>query len=271
MNSIQRIVKYLGGAVLGVLLMMILPAQVVSMLNIQNPFIEKIVSLGIMILILTVLIIAFGQKDVFKFSFSSFENTFIVGGVMTVITAFYFVTEMHKAIRDYGTPAIDSTAIIAFFLYVFLGAGVREELVARGFLLTFIQKAFGNSKASYIFAMASSSIFFGLMHLSNLDDVTDPTPIYAQIIYAIGIGFFLAALYLRTGNLWGNMLLHFLFDVSLMIYPYIYANRTDLSTLIGEWLGSNIILKSILMSVGAAALGLFLIRDSKFKPGTEVE
>lgn len=109
--------------------------------------------------------------------------------------------------------------------------------------------------------MSLSSIFFGLMHLTNLEGEVDTAPIYAQVIYAMGIGFFLAALYIRTGNLWGNMVLHFLFDISLMIRPVVFENRTDIDNLIGEWLGSGIIIKSIIITIVSVAIGLFLIRD----------
>ena len=271
MNSFLRIVKYTGGIILAFVLITILPTQVVQRFNlIDSPYVE-IIYLSIIIAILAAVVVAFGQKKVFAFSFKSFKDTFVIGGVMTAITAFYLIFNMYKAIRDYGKPQMDSKTIVLFLIGNFLGAGIREELLTRGLLLTFFRKAFGKSKASYIAAMSLSSIIFGLIHLSNLEGVIDPTPIYAQIIYAIGIGFFLAALYIRTGNLWGNMVLHFLFDISLMVYPYIYANRSDMDVLIGEWLGSGIIIKSILISVGSALIGLFLIRDSKFKPILEAE
>ena len=265
MNNILRIVKYLGGAILGIVLMFVLPGMIVPLFKIQDTFIMEIVYVLVINVILTAIIIAFGQKDVFKFSLKSFKSTFVVGGVMTAFTVYYLITNMYKSIRDYGTPTTDGRFIVLYLVFLAVGAGIREELPTRGFLMTFIQKAFGNSKASYIVAMAVSSIFFGLLHTSNLKGVTDPTPIYAQIIYAIGIGFFLAAVYLRTKNLWGNMVLHFLFDLGLMVYPYIYQGRSDLDVLIAEWLGSNIILKSIIITVVSVLIGLFLIRGSKFK------
>ena len=67
------------------------------------------------------------------------------------------------------------------------------------------------------------------------------------------------------------MVLHFLFDISLMVKPMIYGNRSDMDVLIGEWLGSGIILKSILISVVSVVIGLYLIRGDKFKEIAEVE
>ncbi|MBR5649593.1 CPBP family intramembrane glutamic endopeptidase [Pseudobutyrivibrio sp.] len=271
MKTSLRLIKYLGAIVISFILMTIIPSQIVQHLNYSNPYIIQCVYLLAIIVILTATIVIFGEKKVFAFSLKSFKDTFVIGGVMTAITVFYFVTGIYKSINEYGTPLMDGKTIVLFLVGTFLGAGIREELLTRGVWLTFFRKAFGNSKASYIVAMSLSSIAFGALHISNLNGTIDPTPIYAQIIYAIGIGFFLAALYLRTGNLWGNMVLHYLFDISLMIKPMIYENRSDLGVLIGEWLGSGIILKSILISVVSVVIGLYLIRGDKFKEIAEAE
>ena len=238
MKTSLRLTKYLGGIVLALILIFTLPGIIVQRANITNKSLMEIVYLLSIIAILSAVIIGFGEKSVFHFSLKSFKDTFIIGSVMSAVTAFYLITNMYKAIKDYGTPAMDTKSVV---------------------------QAFGNSKASCLAAMSLSSLIFGAIHISNLDGATNPTPIYAQIIYAVGIGFYLAALYLRTGNLWGNMVLHFLFDISLMIYPVIYANRSDMDVLIGEWLGDGIIIKSILISVVSVLLGLYLIRDSKMK------
>ena len=271
MKTSLRLIKYLGAIVLSFILMTFIPSLVLSYINITNYYVMVSVYLLVIIGILAVTVIVCGEKKVFAFSLKSFKDTFVIGGVMTAITAFYLVTNIYTAIKEYGTPLMDGKTIVLFLLLNFLGAGIREELLTRGVWLTFFRKAFGNSKASYIVAMSLSSILFGAIHITNLDGAVDPTPIYGQIIYAIGIGFFLAALYLRTGNLWGNMVLHFLFDISLMVKPMIYGNRSDMDVLIGEWLGSGIILKSILISVVSVVIGLYLIRGDKFKEIAEAE
>lgn len=271
MKTSKRLIKYLGAIILSYILCTVIPAQVVSHIHFNNTYVMHIVYLLLIIGILAVTIMVCGEKKVFAFSLKSFKDTFVIGGVMTAITVFYFVTNIYKSVKEYGTPLMDGKTIVLFLLLNFMGAGIREELLTRGVWLTFFRKAFGNSKASYIVAMSLSSILFGAIHISNLDGAVNPTPIYAQIIYAIGIGFFLAALYLRTGNLWGNMVLHFLFDISLMIKPMIYGNRSDMDVLIGEWLGSGIILKSILISVVSVVIGLYLIRGDKFKEIAEAE
>ncbi len=271
MSIFLSIRKYIGGIILAFVLMFLLPSGIIQCFNLDNSPYVDFIYLGIVITILTAIIIAFGQKKIFAFSFKSFGSTFIIGGAMTAITAFYLITNIYKGINDYGSPKMKSTAILSFLLSLFIGAGIREELITRGLLLTFFKKAFGKSKKSCILAMSLSSVIFGLMHLTNLKGATNATAIYAQIIYAVGIGFFLAALYIRTGNVWGNIILHFLFDLSLMLYPCIFENRDDIDNLIGEWLGSGMIIKSIIIATVAVLVGLFLIRDSKLKPILDAE
>ena len=108
-----------------------------------------------LILIPTLPVILFGHKRVFAFSFKSFKDTFIIGGVMTAVTVFYFITNLYKSFTEYGTPLMDSKSIVMFFISMFVSAGVFEELTTRGFLFTFLRNAFGNTKVSYIVAMAS--------------------------------------------------------------------------------------------------------------------
>ena len=226
------------------------------------------------IIILTIPILAFGQKKVFAFSFKSFFETFVVGGVMTIATAYYLMTNIHKGINEFGTAPLDIKVLIPYLVFLFIGAGVQEELLTRGFFFTFLRKAFGNTKASYIAAITISSTYFGVIHLANLITGNDTEATISQAIYAIGIGFFLGALYIRTGNLWANMVLHFLFDLGVMIYPVLFA-KMDMATQKGDmikaWLGEGIVIKAIILCIATFALGLFLIRDSKLKPIIEAE
>lgn len=271
MNTFLRIGKYIGGIILAFALMIILPPKIVAWFNLGDSPSAELIYLLVIVAVIVLAIIAFGQKKVFAFSPKSFGATFIVGGVMTLITAYYLITNIYTAFKEYGTPKMDGKSIVYFFISIFIAAGIREELLTRGLLLTFFRKAFGNSKKSYIVAMSLSSLMFGLMHLTNLQGATNTTPIYAQVIYATGIGFFFAALFVRTGNIWGNVVLHYLFDISLMITPIVFAGRNDLDNLIGEWLGSGIIIKSIIICAASILIGLFLIRDSKFQPILEAE
>lgn len=253
--------KYLLIAVVTIILATIIPDFIV-----QHYIPNELLGVIVQIIILTIPVFVFGQKKVFAFSFKSFFETCVVGGVLTIGTAYYLITRLFKGILEYGPSAFDRNMVIGFLVSMFLMAGIREELLTRGFLCTFLRKTFGNTKASYIAAITISSVLFGLIHLTNLRNTNDPEAIYSQIIYAIGFGFFLGALYIRTGNLWANMILHYLFDISLMFGPFVIEQSTQLGDAIKSWLGEGILIKSIIFTVACFALELFLLRDSKLNP-----
>ena len=163
---------------------------------------------------------------------------------------------------------METKEIILFVIAIFIGAGCGEEFLTRGVLFNFFRSAIGNTKAGIITAMTMSSLAFGAIHLTNLKDSVNPAPIYAQILYAIGIGFLINAIYIRCGNIWLCAVLHAIFDLALMNYYLIFRNigLGGLNNCIVEWLGPEaIILKGFAITVITFAIGLFLIRDSKLE------
>ena len=206
-------------------------------------------------------LLAFGLKKSLCFSLKSCGEGIVVGGAFTVWTVFNVIFYMIKGIKEYGTPLMGTKDIIIFVIAVAIGAGMGEEFLTRGVLFNFIRSAIGNTKTGIITAMLISSIAFGAIHLTHLSRGGDPTPVYTQFIYAIGIGFFFNALYVRCGNIWVCSLLHAAFDLSVMIYFCIFRNIgiKGIGSVVAEWLGYDaLILKGIAITVVSVAIGLFL-------------
>ena len=222
----------------------------------------------ILVVMCIVFLLAFGLKDSLRFSLKSCGEGIVAGGAFVAITAFYLIYYMIKAIMDFGTPLMETKEIILFVIAIFIGAGCGEEFLTRGVLFNFFRSAIGNTKAGIITAMTMSSLAFGAIHLTNLHEGVNPAPIYAQILYAIGIGFLINAIYIRCGNIWLCAVLHAIFDLALMNYYLIFRNigLGGLNNCIAEWLGPEaIILKGFAITVITFAIGLFLIRDSKLE------
>ena len=110
--------------------------------------------------------------------------------------------------------------------------------------------------------MAVSSVVFGLGHLGNLEGNPDVVGTIGQVIYATGVGFYLAAIYARTKNIWFNVVLHFFVDISALLKTLFINNEVSISEVIG---GDpfQVILRSVLIGVVFGSMGLFLIRKSK--------
>ncbi|MBO4457711.1 MAG: CPBP family intramembrane metalloprotease [Butyrivibrio sp.] len=248
-----------------VILLSIIPSTGDGMVDYMVDYmIQSIIGVAIYI----VFLLAFGLKKSLRFSLKSCGEGLVIGGTFTAWTVFNIVFYMIKGIREYGTPLMEIKNIIIFSIAITIGAGMGEEFLTRGVLFNFFKSAIGNTKAGIIISMIIPSIVFGLVHLTNLKPGCDPTPIYTQVIYAIGIGFFFNALYVRCGNIWFCSLLHAAFDLSVMIYFCIFRNIgiKGIGSVVAEWLGYDaLILKGIAITVVSVAIGLFLIRDSKLQ------
>lgn len=80
---------------------------------------------------------------------------------------------------------------------------------------------------------------FGLIHSINLFAGADPVSTLVQVIYATGVGFLFAAIYMRTGNIWITIFLHTFNDaidflsLDLQTSGGVLTNAPDASGLIG--------------------------------------
>ena len=76
MSKCMDMMKYLAGIFLGFILTTIVPGKVVGLLNLNDYWIANIVGVLTMDIIMAAVIIGFGEKNVFAFSFKSFKKTF---------------------------------------------------------------------------------------------------------------------------------------------------------------------------------------------------
>lgn len=90
-------------------------------------------------------------------------------------------------------------------------AAVAEETLFRFAILGILFYAWRNYRQRLPYALVTSSILFGLMHLTNAAEQGWEVTIY-QAVAVIGIGLFFAVVYVYTGQLWLAMVMHGLFD-----------------------------------------------------------
>lgn len=213
-------------------------------------------------LIVTFLI--FGRKDILKNRpKGSFKTGAVAGIVLICYSTYMLISNLIGCIRDQGVPAMSPLFILTYCISLFIGAGMYEEFVFRGLFMNFVRDAAGgNTRKGLIIGMLVSSLVFGLGHLGNLKDNPDVVGTIGQVIYAVGVGIYLAALYARTKNIWFNVVLHFFVDISALLKTLFINNEVSISEVIG---GDplQVILRSILIGVVFGAMGFFLIRKSK--------
>ena len=96
-------------------------------------------------------------------------------------------------------------------LFVSLTAGIKEEVVFRGVIISTLMRQW---KDRNLFRQAAlvSGIVFGLIHAANIFAGADPLQTLFQVIGSVSVGFIFAAVYLRTGSILPCMFYHALHE-----------------------------------------------------------
>ena len=209
-------------------------------------------------------LLLFKRKDVLtSIPKGSFAKGILLSIALEGYAVYMLITNIFNCVGEHGKPSMSLTFIVVFLAALFLGAGIGEEFVFRGIIMNFVRSAAGNdSRKGLLTGMTLSSVIFGLGHLSNLQGSSDVTGTIGQVIYAMGIGFYLAAIYARTKNIWFNVVLHFFVDLSALLNTIFTNSEVTISEVIG---GDPlmVILRSVLIGAVFGAMGLFIVRKSK--------
>lgn len=156
-------------------------------------------------------------------------------------------------IKVYHAPFVAGiTAIIAAIIHG-IGPGVSEEIFCRGFVVSNLMRLWKDKPNRILRCMLASGIAFGLLHAFNAIATGDIFAAFVQVIYTAAIGMLNGAIYLRSRNIWGVILLHSLTDISAFIAVFdegINATGMDIAF-------------CIFGSIAFIVLALYLIRPAK--------
>ncbi len=120
----------------------------------------------------------------------------------------------------YGITIEKETFIMPGMHYILiaLSAGVTEELVFRGILLTTLMRKADN-RQSVVRVLIFSSLVFGLIHGTNIFMGADPVRTVLQVVSATVMGILLGYVYLLSGNILIPMVLHTIHDMIAFSFP----------------------------------------------------
>ena len=147
--------------------------------------------------------------------------------------------------------------------------GIFEETLTRGLVLKLLLKKMGNSKKGILVACIVSSAFFGIAHVTNLLQGDSILQVAGRILSTATLGFYFAALFLRTRTLWVPILVHMLVNlasyiINVIVSPDVLEQSAQATSNIA---GS--IVNRILLTVVFLVAGLILLR--KVTPDNTVE
>ncbi|URZ09124.1 CPBP family intramembrane glutamic endopeptidase [Clostridium felsineum] len=136
-----------------------------------------------------------------------------VGGFLTFI-CFFSLLAMLTTVQEKKLLPISS--IIVFTLSM-IAVGMAEEFIFRGIILNLLVDKFGKTTKGIWAAVIVSSVIFGCAHISNVLSGVHLKAAFIQAMGTIAVGALLAAIYLRTRNIWVVIFLHAFMDFSSLI------------------------------------------------------
>lgn len=169
-----------------------------------------------------IVLLALGYIGVFAKMGEGLLTGFYIGGFMTAYCIYEIIGQFYLQSMSGDGQVQPAVQIFLFAIAMFL-IGFNEELVFRGIILNLFLDKFGNSKKGIVTATVLSSVIFGAVHLTNIFSGVSVASALVQAIQAAVLGGLLAAIYLRSGNIWIVIVAHALTDFASMLSSGIYG------------------------------------------------
>lgn len=180
-----------------------------------------------------------------------------------ILSVLIFLANLAEASAA-GKSAVWDSKVFFYSLFFALEAGVVEEITNRGIPVGNGMRVVRTRKKAILLCLLTSAVF-GLIHLINLFAGATVSGVITQCVGAFGMGFYFAALYLRTGSIIPGMIVHFLNDFIQFYNPF--AKVEDLSNVGLELSNSAVIIsigRGILIAAVWTLIGFFFLRKKKW-------
>ena len=135
-----------------------------------------------------------------------FKNTYIICIV-------YLIFMIIKIIYILGANASFKKGLdIIYGTIAIFGVAFIEETIYRGICCRYLALKYGHNKKGIFLSVFLSGVVFGMFHMLNLTRGIKLYAVIQQSIAAFAVGCFFAGMYLKSGNLWETILIHFIID-----------------------------------------------------------
>lgn len=191
------------------------------------------------------------------FTFNGLAPVFTMRNIWLLIIP-VFVTAL-MAVSNIETFNQTKASMLLVFGFNAALTGMLEEFTLRGTVLPLMLKHFSKSKHAFFKAMLLSSLLFGIAHFIGLVRHPDNfLGILSQVIFAIGIGFFLAALLFRTQNIVAPIIVHFLINFTGGVYRLKENGNNDTSA--SETISLSDYIPVLVLSFVLVFVGIYMVR-----------
>ena len=121
-----------------------------------------------------------------------------------------------------------------FYVFAVFGGVLLEELTFRGLVLPTLYRKLNGKKHGLFLSVLYSSLLFGGAHIFNLLSGAGIGAVVMQVGYSFLIGGMCAIAFIKTGNFYNAVILHFIFNFGglLLNYKMISGSIWDTATII---------------------------------------
>ena len=225
-----------------------------------NAFADMLATVIPAVVAMVVLKILYRKSYTSGLGFRGLIKGFKYVGIIFALTLFIFLVNFIGGAR---IPNDRNSILIA--LIASASAGIFEELMFRGIITSLLMRKCHKSVIGIFFAVIASAAIFGLSHLANVAAAGGlTTGILLQIGYATALGSVFGAAFVRSKNVWGCMVSHFVFDAGSFLFM---NNSNGSSESLGQMLNQQtstmeFVFDIALMVVCVGAM-IYLLRPSK--------
>ncbi|MBQ7876223.1 MAG: CPBP family intramembrane metalloprotease [Clostridia bacterium] len=186
----------------------------------------------------------------------SITETAFAGAYLLFGQLMLFGTTLAEAVKSPDTNWV-SAGWIVYGVVELIGVGFREETVFRGIVTNQIAKKYIKDRKGVLLTALVSAVIFGFAHMTNVFYGVNLFSALVQSLAAVGIGFYLSAVYLRGGNIWVLILMHTITDAASLFYASFTTSVTSVDVI------NDLSIMNLTPLVVFGAAGLFLLRKSK--------
>ncbi|WP_102400738.1 CPBP family intramembrane glutamic endopeptidase [Haloimpatiens massiliensis] len=167
-----------------------------------------------------------GKKYILKEKGIGILKGLFVGGFLVVICLLGVIFSLINVLHSGKANQLLPLSQITVFIATMVGIGISEEFIFRGTILNLLIDKFNKTPKGIYASIAISSVIFGAAHMTNIFSGVSIKSSFIQAVGATVIGALLAAIYLRTRNIWVVVILHAFMDFSSLIGSGLFGTNS---------------------------------------------
>ncbi|MDR3598751.1 MAG: type II CAAX endopeptidase family protein [Clostridium sp.] len=158
-----------------------------------------------------------GINYIFKERSKGILKGLYIGGFLIVMSIFAILGNLVNVLNTKKDLQLLPLPQIIIFIVTMIAIGVGEEFIFRGIILNLFIDKFDKTKKGIYISIALSSIIFGAAHVTNAFSGISIKSALIQAGLVSMLGALLAAIYLRSRNIWVVVIIHAFNDFSALI------------------------------------------------------